>query len=69
VGAVFAIATETCQLWKAEEKCSTRAWYWVSSGGRIDQEVVEGIGVDWKSVGGGGRQRRVKAGKSSVNGS
>lgn len=35
----------------------------------MDQEVVEGIGVDWKSVGGGGRQRRVSEGKSSVNGS
>lgn len=36
----------------------------------MDHEFSDGIGEgDVGSVGGGGRQRRVKEGKSSVNGS
>jgi hypothetical protein len=35
----------------------------------MDQDVEFGNGVDWKSVGGGGRQWRVRAGKSRLRGS
>lgn len=35
----------------------------------MDQQLEEGIGVDWKSVGGGGRQWRISDGKSKVKGS
>jgi hypothetical protein len=53
---VVAIATETRQRLNSEEKWARRAWYWLSSGGRLDQEVEVGTGVDWKRVGDGGRQ-------------
>ena len=52
----MAIATATRQRLNSEEKWVRRAWYCCSSGGRIDQEVEVGTGVDWKRVGGGGRQ-------------
>jgi hypothetical protein len=35
----------------------------------MDQDVEFGTGVDWYSVGGGGRQCNVRAGKSRVRGS
>lgn len=41
------MAQETRQRWNSEEKCERRAWYCWSSGGRMDQEVELGIGVDW----------------------
>lgn len=54
---------------KTETKCARRAWYWISPGGRIDQDVVVGTGEEVCSVGGGGRQWRQRPGKSRVRGS
>lgn len=52
----MAIWQETRQRLNSEAKWARRAWYWRSSGGRMDQEVEFGTGVDWNKVGGGGRQ-------------
>lgn len=60
---------ETRQRWNSSEKCVRSAWYCCSSGGRIDQDEELGKGLDWFSVGGGGRHLSVRDGKSKVRGS
>lgn len=52
----MAIWQDTRQRSNSEEKWERRAWYWRSSGGRMDQDVEVGTGEAWKRVGGGERQ-------------
>jgi hypothetical protein len=41
------MAQDTRQRWNLEEKCERKAWYWRSSGGKIDQDMEVAMGVDW----------------------
>lgn len=52
----MATAQEIRYWWNTEAKCVRRAWYCVSEGGRIDQDVFVGTGEEACNVGGGGRQ-------------